>query len=70
MNVSEGYCIVNSRHGMNDPLNQQSAPADEEQTGCKDIHQVIDPHSDIADDEMKITLLETLQDELPRLPML
>ena len=38
--------------------------------GCEDVSTVIDPHSNIPDDEMKVVLLETLKDELPRLPML
>ena len=33
MHISEGHCIVNGHCGMNDPPNQQSAPADEQQTG-------------------------------------
>ena len=42
--ISKGHCIVNSHQGMNDPPNQQSAPADDQQTGCEDVHHVIDPH--------------------------
>jgi len=55
---------------MNDPPDQQPASVGQQQTGCEDVRYVIDPHSDFADDEMKITLLETLRDQLPRLPML
>jgi hypothetical protein len=68
--ISKGHCIINGRHSMNNLPDQQPIPASQQPTGCEDVRHVINPHSDIADDEMKIALLETLCDQLPRLPML
>jgi len=42
--ISEGHCIVNSRHVMNDLPDQQPASAGQQQTGCEDVCYVIDPH--------------------------
>ena len=68
--ILDGHCVINSKDIIND---QQSGPptnASQRHTGCEDVHQAIDPDSDIPDQEMKVAILEALKDELPCLPML
>ena len=68
--ISEGHCILNSRTQLHDLSDEPRAFASEDQIGCVDVHRVVDPDSTMADEEMKVALLETLRQQLPRLPML
>lgn len=68
--ISEGHCIINGRNMMNSESSESINITGDTPGGCEDVCTVIDPQSNISDEEMKITLLETLNNELPRLPML
>ena len=68
--ISEGHCIMNTQDLNNNLLDHLPTTVNNESVGCEHVHQVINPEFNIPDDEMKLALLETLKDELPRLPML
>jgi hypothetical protein len=68
--ISEGHCIINARNMTTSELHASLGTTADALRGCEDVCTVIDPQSNIPDDEMRVALLETLKDELPRLPML